>query len=146
MPRPSSYDDLDSHVLRDTVATFDVSMFADNSEAMKAYGSFLQAIRAHTPIHVETHGGNVTMDRVKTEGELDKLLAEKQASWDRNQARYEMARDAYLQGEVLALAERWRDTEAWVLRAHAHREGLPVYDLIHENDSVRKEARQLAGL
>ena len=135
MARPESHDDIADYDKTREWASFDTTQFLDLPTVVSAYAAFASAAQK---FGAKIENGVVTLD--KTTEELDALLETQQQGWDRRHERYTTVRLAVENFDLMSLDPAWRDNEHWTLRMHAKNEGLPVFDLISKDDSVRTSA------
>ena len=133
MSRPSTHDDLPNYAKATVLATFQTHEITDRSELTAAYAAFVKA--------AERIGGVVkegTVSLPLTRVQLDKKLADAQRTWDTLNKRYTEVRQAVENNDLRSLEQRWQDYEHNSLRRHAVTEGLPLFDLISDDNAVRE--------
>lgn len=147
MARPSTHDDVPPHRMTRDLATFHLDQFSGDPTLVSAYADFVSVAkrRHNAPVPLDG-GGHVTIARPLSDTEKDKELATAQAAWDSTEKRYNAVERAVADGTMAELAPKWQDYEAYTLRNHAERENYLVFDLIAEDDAVRKAARENAGI
>lgn len=146
MPRPTSTADLSEYERQgDQLASFELSQFGTNPAALEAYAAFIRAVTKDGGV-VEAKHGTSTVRRPKTEADLAEALASKQRTFDSTRKRYNAVSEAVDTDTVQDLDPKWRDIEAYTLRAHAEAENRPLFGLISKDDGTRLAARQALGI
>ena len=133
MSRPSTHDDLPDYAKATVLATFQTHEIIDRPELTAAYAAFVKAAER---IGGVVKDGTVTLPLTRVQ--LDQKLADAQRTWDTLNKRYTEVRQAVENNDLRSLEQRWQDYEHYGLRRHATEEGLPVFDLISDDNAVRE--------
>ncbi|WP_301119887.1 DUF7432 family protein [Mycolicibacterium fortuitum] len=144
MARPSSHNEIADHEKVVTLASFSLSEISDNPGTMSAYAAFIAAAKESGDIVVD-RSTDPAIRRKRADAELNEILANRQAAWDATDKRYREVRDAFNAKALDGLKRKWKDYEAYTLRAHAEREGYWVFPLISNDDAKRTSALAAAN-
>lgn len=123
MSRPELYDDLPDYEKKETLAVFHIANFSGAPELVEAMSIFQQRAGARGCRLDINAGSVVTLDRRKTEEELDKLLKLRQSAWDSTDKRYWSIRDALESDSISDLVPKIQKHEKYSLDQHAKGEG-----------------------